>query len=85
MRFIYYFAFVFTVWALQDMLIDYPGKGQAWLYDTIIFTSVGLVVVAYGFILLLGWREKRNKPKYPSTVKARLQQGFRNGVNGGRG
>jgi len=80
MRIAYYLTFLFTLYVAEQILIDYPGKGQAWLFDTIIFTFLGILVVAYAVFLYLSWREKNPGRKYPSTVQARLREGIRRGA-----
>jgi hypothetical protein len=80
MRIIYYLTFVFTVWAVQDILLHFPGKGQDTLYNAIIFISIGLIFVAYAGMLYLQWREKNPGRKYPSTVQAKLKQGYEAGL-----
>jgi hypothetical protein len=72
-------TFLLTVFVVKEILIDYPGKGQAWLYDTIIFTSVGMIAVGYAVFGYLQWREKHPRSKYPSTVRAKLREGFEKG------
>lgn len=81
MKIAYYLTFVFTVWIVQSILIHFPYAGQTVLYNSIIFVSVGLVAVAYVVLLLSIRREKRGKPSYPSTVRARIQGGLRNGAS----
>ena len=80
MRIVYYLAYVYTIYSIEKILIDYPGKGQGWLYDTIIFTAIGLVFIGLAVTLYLNYRERRNLPKYPSTVRAKFKEGFNRGA-----